>query len=496
LPNNTATPFAVNYTLQPGKVVSVEVYADVFSAGTDAVAVNDTITVSLEKGASNAMAQVSYESINLPAASLAGNELTVAQGAMVVAAKSSYPNQSAVFPQNSYKIGEYTVSGSSVEAVDIYEYTLKVTAEDGSDNTNDERVSVRNVYLSINGVNTPIRTQSIVSTFGGTTGTYSFSATNALAKNGTIDIAVYADINTTDTPEGTTTVKSELQIAGTGAESGTTITSDKATGQTITYSAAKIGVTRDASTPVAAIVTGGKEVKTASYKFETQNDAYIINRLSFSIVNPTVVSQVKLMKGSTLLAQMPGAAIVTFAGINHSIPANTSEVLDVVLVLSNVGTGAGQTGANVTTQLLNDAADTRVRVIPASTGIIGNIDDGEITAGNEIRVYKSVPTIELASLSSTQLTFGTRTLQRFTVSADSAGSISWNQIKFDISKASTALFSTVALYETGTSTAIEGTFTESGDLSTSLGDGGDGSAISGTLNVCSKNSTTNCCRIN
>ena len=89
------------------------------------------------------------------------------------------------------------------------------------------------------------------------------------------------------------------------------------------------------------------------------------------------------------------------------------------------------------------------------------------------------PTIELAPLSSTQLTFGTRTLQRFTVSADSAGSISWNQIKFDISKTETALFSTVELYDG--STKIDGNWTESADLSTALGGGTAGNATSGTL---------------
>jgi len=482
LTHDTAVPFTVNYVLQPGKVVTVEVYADIYSVGSVSVVANDSITITLVEGSSNGMAQTSYKSISVPSGDVPGNSLTVSEGSMTVAKKSSYPDQNAVFPQNNYKIGEYTVSGSSVEAIDIYEYTLEVTVNDTNGKT-----SVRNVYLNVNGVNTPIKTQSVVtvpSTGTKATGTYSFSTTNALAKNGTLEVKVYADINTTGTP-GTASISTKLTATGTGAESGTTVTSNNnaaALGQTITYNAASISITRDASTPAAAIVAGGagKEVRTVSYKFEAQNDSYIINELSFSITDATAVSDVKLMKGNTLLARMPGAGTVKFAGINHSIPANTSEVLDVVLVLSDIGTSAGQTGADLTTKLLNTGTD-RVKVIPASTGVVESITiSPEIAAGNSIRVYKSIPTIELASLPSSQLVAGTNVLQKFTISADAAGAIAWSQIKFDITKTATAKFNSIKIFDGGVE--IAGSWIESADLSTAdYGKGTDGAATSGTL---------------
>lgn len=52
--------------------------------------------------------------------------------------------------------------------------------------------------------------------------------------------------------------------------------------------------------------------------------------------------------------------------------------------------------------------------------------------GKEIILRKSSPTITVGSLSSNYLSIGTRTLYRWTISADSGGDIGWKKIKFEV----------------------------------------------------------------
>ena len=76
--------------------------------------------------------------------------------------------------------------------------------------------------------------------------------------------------------------------------------------------------------------------------------------------------------------------------------------------------------------------------VDLDTIIVRPASSGEASTGtispdpsNKQYVYKSIPTINLVSLSDTRLTVGTKTLQKFTISADSKGPIAWNQIKFN-----------------------------------------------------------------
>jgi len=69
--------------------------------------------------------------------------------------------------------------------------------------------------------------------------------------------------------------------------------------------------------------------------------------------------------------------------------------LDVELVLGNVGTGSGMSGANITTDFIGASSIIR----PSASGQAEYSSDAP--AGNVMYVYKAVPTITLEALPST-----------------------------------------------------------------------------------------------
>jgi hypothetical protein len=424
----TGTEYSVNYLAQKGETISVEVYADIYGSNTASgigFESNDTVKVIAMAGSSNATRQVSLTTTNVPGSAVNANPLTISQGSMTAVAQSNYGTQSVVFPQSDYKIAAYTVTGSAVEAANVYNLALAVTAVDANNDT-----QVRNVYAVIDGVqDAAIKTNATTTATSPTTVTYNFSVNKELAKNGAMDIVFYADIDTTGTPDGSANVSSTLIVSATGDESGQSITSTTGNGQTVKYSAAKLVITRAAGSPDAAILPDEGTVKTISYQIETENDAYVIDTVAVNFAGTnagTVISQVQLKDGSNTLQTRAGGSTVTFAGLNYTIAANTKATLDVVVTLSAIGSGLGSTGADIVTTFSS------AKVAPASTGVIAPYGGTAPTAGNDLYVYKTIPTISLSTLPSSTLTVGTKALSKVTVSADKSAPLSWKQLMFTL----------------------------------------------------------------
>ncbi|MDD4387563.1 MAG: hypothetical protein PHD15_07435, partial [Clostridia bacterium] len=465
------TAYTVNYVAVPGEAVTIEVYADVYGSDTSSTVVletTDTIQVSIETGSGNATRQTSLTSVNVPGSQVLANSLTVSSGAVTAAAQSTYGAQSVVFPQKDYKIASYVVTGSSVENVNLFDLELAVTATDAN-----QKTAVRNVYVVIDGV-----TDTAIKTNAADTGTatpaavtYNFSINKELAKNATTVVEFYADVDTTGTPDAAATVATTLVASGTGANSGATLSNSAATGQTSTYKAPVIAITKGASSPATAIIADEGTLSVVSYVLEAQNDSYILDKfvVDFAGTNAaTVISSVALKDGSTTLATQPGSAEVTFAGLNYTIPANTKKTLDVVVTLSAVGAGAGSTGANI----IADIDHTKTYLAPASTGVVAAYG-ADVTAGNNIYVYKTIPTISLVSLPSTTLSAGTKTLQKFTVSADASGDLAWGQIVFDIAKTTGTTIGCITGAGNCVVTLFDGTNNVAGTFTSDLADAAD-----------------------
>lgn len=210
-------------------------------------------------------------------------------------------------------------------------------------------------------------------------------------------------------------------------------------------------------------------INTASYKLEAINDKFILKNIQVSIENASVISEVYLTVGNKVIASRPGGNSIIFEDINFEIPINGIQTFNVVVKLSAVGSGKGQTGSNIKTSFVNgkaisEATGQEMNFIPA---------DGSINA-IDIYVYGSTPKIILEDMPNVSFTPGTMIASRFRISADDSGDITWKRLTWDINKTEDISITNPVLYKNNN--AIVGTFS----LSTGLR-GTDGSATSGTI---------------
>jgi len=129
--------------------------------------------------------------------------------------------------------------------------------------------------------------------------------------------------------------------------------------------------------------------------------------------------------------------------------------LTVELIMSNVGPGAGNSGADITTNI--SLAGCLVR----SSGGTSVVPTGTPSSGNKIYVYKAIPTISLVSLPTSTLTAGTQTLSKFAISTNGTGTVAWKKIRLNVSKtagAGKAAITNAELWVDG-NTKIEGVAT-------------------------------------
>jgi len=468
------TQFTTNFIVNPGTTTIVEIYGDVFdNDGVGSFENNDTLTFSLIAGAANASKQVSFGTLNVPTADTAGNQVTVSEGQLTVTKASTYANQNAVVPQNNYKVGAWNISGSSTEDVNVNTLGIDVAAIVGATfDFND----IKDAYLKItkDGTTTDLTIKPTIVAAGNT---WPVSITLEKNKNMTVELFARLDAGAT----ATHSLQATLNVAATGASSSAAINPAGVAGQTIAAATGVFNITRAASSPVAAIVDDSGTVVTAAYKFEAQSDSYTIEEIlvNMTATGITAVSQVSLKDGDTVIKTMPAAAAIVFGGLNVTVPANQSKTLEIVFDMVTIGTGAGTSGADLTT---NIQGATGVMARSGSTGVSAAINTAAVPAGNNLYGYKSFPSLAKGELSSTILSAGTSTLSKFSVSAN-GGPVSWDLIKFDITKNNvveiantTAAFdaSKVKLYDTSTGQPVDGVFT------TNVAGGGDCSTAANT----------------
>jgi len=440
-PASTGTSFSTNFTVTPGTPVTVQVRADIFdNDGTNACSSGDKITATLSTGAANASKLVSLGTLNVPTANTNANQITISDGSMTLAKKTNYTNQTIMVPQNKFKIGEWTVTGGTSEAVNVHTFSLNI---DEVSETSFDYDDISDMYL-VYGTNT----STIIQT--PTAADNDWSVSFNLAKNEVMNIALYGNIGSSVTTS-TDSFKTDLTVTGTGAISGATVTHADVDGQTIIYGAGSITATRDASTPDAQIVYDNQTVDTAAFKFEAKYDSYTITEVVVAIADATNVANVMLKDGTTVLKTMPGGAAVTFTGLSVPVAANSTKVLTVSVELGTVGSGAGSTGVAITTDYTSGDA------IAGSTGVEETITD-DTSSGNAIYVYAATPSIAKASTHDASLNNGDKNLFGFTVSSN-GGNVSWNRLYFNITKPAGPVLATSTTYLYDGSTLIDGTFT-------------------------------------
>lgn len=227
-----------------------------------------------------------------------------------------------------------------------------------------------------------------------------------------------------------------------GATSGTTITPTSSSGTAPTFSigAGSATVSTDASNPsyknVAAGTTGSTNLV---MKLRSNNEDVNLQKIGLQLTNTSSSSAadlttVTLWDGATQIGTatfLDGSTVATSTLTSALLlPKNTDKVITVKANYSSIGTGEPITfsGHLVAIDFKNAegvGAQSGTTIYPSGS-----------TASNGSRVFKSVPTVALDTLSTTGIADGR--LMRFKVTADSAGPVSITNFGLNIATSSFA----------------------------------------------------------
>ncbi len=448
----TGTSFTVNYTFPAGTAATVEFRADVYdNDGTGAMADGDDIQASLNTGSSNGQGTVSATTVNVPTSSVSANSVNVSAGSISLAKNTTYGNQNSVVPQTAYKVAAYNLTGNSTEDVNIDTISVDFTASGTF-----AAADLTNVYVMYNGSK-----QTTKATVSATGNTWSLSQT--LAKNDAVGIEIYADIGSSISNGDA--IYATMTVSGTTSASGQAASTSATTGQTVTAQSGSISAALDSSAPVAALADDNQTISAAAFKFTSTYDNYTVTDMTFTLASTSPVSSVVVKatdaSGNALTYTKFGASTVTFSGMAIPVAANGTKVVTVDLVLGTIVSGGGDSQSDVKVTLTSATAD-------SSTGSQTTVTESN-PAGNDIYVFKAIPTVSPASLGATSLVAGTNTLAKTTVSTGGTGSIEVYKLVWTLSKETgpTITAGSLAVYDADTGVQISGTVTSSTDLSSS-----------------------------
>jgi len=437
------TSYTLNYTVQPGTPVTLEVHADIYdNDGTNDLGNNDTVTSVLMAGSSNVQKMVSLGYNSVPSAYVLGNALTDVTGSATVSKNVTYANQTVPLPQTQYKVSSFNLVGSTSEDITVSSIDLAVSASSSMSNMNNVKMMVAGSMYGT------IKSTVAVPTSGvGATSTYSGSY--VLKKDSTVAVEVYADLTTPSVPYGSDTLTPRVAVNGTTVNSSASVMTAVA-GQTISIGTASLTASQDPSTPVAAIVAGNQTKTAAAFKFTSANDQYTVSEVIVSLTDATNVTSVVLKDGSTVLATLPGAASSTFSNLSVVVPANSNKVLTVDLVLGDLLYPNGTSGANAKVTLHS------YKSAPSSTGTIAQTTN-QVVSGNNLYVYKAIPTVTNVTLPTSVLAAGTNTLAKFSISSGGTGTIGWAKLGFTITTSTNVTVTSPQIWDADAGTQVSGT---------------------------------------
>lgn len=434
----TEFTFGSSLIVVPGSPVTIELRSDIFdNDGTDNTADGDTFTPTMAASSSTNTLRVSTGSYDqYPASAVVGNLLEIDQGTLTGAKNTSYANQTMLEAKVGAKIGSYSISSSTTEAVNI---TGLVADLDGSTNLADGEVT--NLYLMYGKTGSMTATTVKANPSESDAGN-SWSVNYALAAGQTMYVDVYGDLDSS--LDGNEIVLTTLDFtattasSGQGADNGTAIS-----GQNITIGTGTFTSALDGSSPVASVVAANQTVTAAKFRFSAANETYTIKELQVSYVDTVnapgsgVAAGVELYDGNTLIGtavfdQTSGDTgsntAANVLGLNIPVDANTYKVLTAKLVLNNVGFGAGTSNMNLGLALdLVKGYDSTGTLYTTAAGYSTDRD------ANNLWVFKSIPTVNPVDLTNSTIINGQATdLYKFTVTAASNGSIAMKQMKFTL----------------------------------------------------------------
>ncbi|MBI2475246.1 hypothetical protein HYV69_02345 [Candidatus Uhrbacteria bacterium] len=428
----TSYSFGSSFIVSPGVPASLEIRSDIFdSDGTDNIEDADTIRAEISdmNNVLNVQRMTSGSYIDAPdGAAVIANTLTVAAAALTVAKNGSYANQTTIDPKTAYKIGSYTVTAGTSEGINLTDFNIDFDQTDTatSDTSEPAAGDMYNLYLKYGPASNMVMT-SIKGSISETSNTWSINY--ELKAGETIYVEAYADIDSAiSTGE---VIQTAFDANGTSVKSGTSPSTSKQAGQTVTITAGTFTEFND-DHPVAAIVYGNQEVTAAKYRFSASNESYTIEEMTTSVASATasgLVGEVRLYDGSTLKASTvydeSSLTRATWTGLSIPVAANATKILTVKYLLNSVGVGAGTSQTDVANTLysVKFADSNGVETTETSGSEFSSVN------GNSQYVFASIPTLSAVDLTNSTLVNGqAQDMYKFTLTA-SGGSVALKQFK-------------------------------------------------------------------
>ncbi|MBP9852042.1 MAG: peptidoglycan-binding protein [Candidatus Pacebacteria bacterium] len=382
---------------------------------------------------------------------------TNAPNAPTLTVDAQYANQSVSLPSTNYKIGSWTLKGSTTPAENVLLTSLSFDVDEVAVSANDfNENDITNMFAIIRKNGTIVVQTSPLATVVAADNNFSINYT--LLSNNIMTVELYANLGTSVT--NGEKFKTDLTVTGTSLMFGTAANAVPAdtNGQTITASSSSISAALDASTPSSGMVYDNQTVDTAKFNMIATGAAYNVTDITLTIpTSATYVAQsVMLYDGATLLATRPASPTVIFSGLNWLMSANSNKVLTVKMQLGTIGGGAAPTQANLTTTLTSFIA-TNMSTGVSTAGTESN------PSGNAIYAYAALPSITQQQLpNNTLANMANAPVLKFRIDAN-GGLISWKQLSFDVLKSSNVIVGTsstagVTLWDATSGTQVSGTF--------------------------------------
>ena len=446
---------------------------------------NDTIALSFTPSTaiSTVSGGVSGQTITpTPAATVTGKTQTVSSGSLTVTPASSLVDANVIDNSTNVVLGRYILDANS-SGEDVRVTTVQIEAVTGTNADLDELNSLY-LYDVTGGADSNITSSTVNNPSGNTGGadatlTFTIDSNALTVPKGTQKIIeLRGTVNASSTPTSTTTFTMDFADGTltsdwtvTGKDTGKTISESLGTGAGATLTVVGAGTltaSLDSADPAETWRVPGSEITVGVLNFKAVNEdmrvtdlGLLINTASSSAAD---VQTLKLYDGNTLVKSITspaftgGKELITFTE-GSSSALNTFVVpkgddgrsLTIKAIFSKIGTGfAGTSGNLFKVSTTTTASENKAK--GASSGTAVDIL-GSAATSTGARYFKSVPVVAKLAVPSTILSNGTKTLYKFSVTADAAGKIDLYKFSFTIATTS-ANADSFSLVETTTGNTV------------------------------------------
>ena len=475
--DDTQFSFGNSFIAQPGVTNIVEIYGDIKKGAGTSYSGGETILIGLEAGTSNALRQVTGTTFNTTAVD--GNTLTISAASLSTAKNASVANQNIVGGSQGVIIGSWMVTAGTAEGVNV---SSIVVIDDGAQGIGS---AFNNLELWSNSVKYA-QTISNPSSTDGTSNTFNLS-TNLNVPAGQ---SVQIDLKATVLGNPTWTAADEIKVSsvtGIGISTNGTVSDvTGAVGQQLTTATAGTITSEVAASPTnpyaTLYVSGSTGNIVAAWKLSANNvEDLKVTRIQMQEVHaddvPGNVKNLKLFVGGTQVgatvpAMTKGSPDTALFEDNtnglFTIPKNNNVTVTLKADITDASNASfGVNGKNLTFRIvmptetgaqLTSSSEISARGALSNAFALEGVASDTNYDSNAVKVVKTKPIFaKHASSPSGTLVVGTTEVARFTISADSAGDVTFtsgtHNIRFTVLAGKTGA-STVSFLDASTEQAV------------------------------------------